>query len=232
MRVSPLLTVVLLIASCAPADPPTDDDCRVPSPAAVDGATLLGALERALVDCPEVRVQAEISAEGAATASFSGTLELSGSAEAALEFEGVFMGTPVALELTSDGERMRGGNGSAMIDEELPTELRRALAIGLTRMGALHNLARLTQAVPPDRAAGGVAEWVRVEALELGADSEIDGREAVPLSFDIVVADQPAGEAVLWLDRESGLPLLRKQTVRFPQGEMRVTERYVAFELR
>jgi len=67
-------------------------------------------------------------------------------------------------------------------DEPVPPEVREALVIGLTRMGILHNLARLVAGVPPDRASGGVRDWVEgreiawadsVEVGELGVRFEI-----------------------------------------------------------
>lgn len=78
-------------------------------------------------------------------------------------------------------------------------------------MGILNNLARLTGAREPDHADGGVREWVVVDSLP--------GRGDGALTFDIVVAGQPAGSAALAVD-EAGRPTVRHQTVRFPGGEM------------
>lgn len=78
---------------------------------------------------------------------------------------------------------------------------------------------------------GGVREWVQVVDLELGEPETIEGREARPISFRIVVAGSPSGEATLWVDVATGYPLLREQTVRFESGSMQVTERYELEEL-
>lgn len=95
------------------------------------------------------------------------------------------------------------------------------MLIGLTRMGILHNLARLIAEAAPDHADSGVREWATVD------DFAADPEDPAALSFAITVAGTPAATARLQLDA-AGLPLLRQQTVRFPGGEMRVTERYSA----
>jgi hypothetical protein len=83
-------------------------------------------------------------------------------------------------------------------------------------MGVLHNLARLTEAAPPDHSEGGVREGVTVGGF--AADSE-------GISFDLMVDGEPVGSATLQLD-ENGLPSVRRQSVTFPDGEMVVTETY------
>jgi hypothetical protein len=90
-------------------------------------------------------------------------------------------------------------------------------------MGLLHNLARLTGSAPPDHMEGGVQDWVQVS--EFAWDTEVGGeRDAV--TFLLTVAGEPSGDVVLEVDRESGAPVVRRQVVRFPEGEMLVTETY------
>lgn len=83
-------------------------------------------------------------------------------------------------------------------------------------MGILHNIANLSAGGMPDHATGGVDEWVLVSNVEVAAAA---------YNFDIIVADIPSGSATLTTD-EIGNPTMRKQTVVFPGGEMRVVETY------
>jgi hypothetical protein len=53
-----------------------------------------------------------------------------------------------------------------------------------------------------------------------------DGIDAV--SFNLNVAGEPAGSAIIEIDAH-GLPVNRRQSVRFLSGEMRVVEQYSAF---
>jgi hypothetical protein len=112
-------------------------------------------------------------------------------------------------------------NGEDTFSDRAPAHVREAMLIGMARMGLLHNLARLVAAMPPDRAAGGVTDWVRAE--DIGWVSPVERSAGPGFRFRILVAGQDAGDAELWLD-EAGLPLRRDQTVRFPQGDMRVRE--------
>ena len=123
------------------------------------------------------------------------------------------------LALVTDGDRYTYGNTTRRTLAIRPSGLSRALLIGFTRMGILHNLALLTEEAPPDHADGGVAEWVTVDEFEAV-------RLPQPgIAFAISVAGEPAGTASLDLDAD-GLPLARRQTVQFPTGEMHVTETY------
>ena len=114
------------------------------------------------------------------------------------------------------------------VEEITDSDLYLRYVIGLTRQGLLHNLAMLTAGRPPDHADGGVAEWVEVVEPQLGPPEVFGEGQARPLEFAITVSDQPVGHATLWLD-DRGLPIERRQVVNFPEGQMRVTERYTEF---
>jgi hypothetical protein len=188
---------------------------------AADPAEAFRAAEARLMATESARAAFRITSEGAITVALDGELVLVDAEQLLLTASGTFGDRPVRLELrVADGE-MTGGNGQQTFREPAPAHVREAVLVGLTRMGLLHNLARLVAALPPDRAAGGVAEWVRAEDVRWVPPT--DGSDDAGLAFRIVVSDQEAGEAELWLD-PAGLPLRRLQIVRFPQGEMQVRE--------
>jgi hypothetical protein len=119
---------------------------------------------------------------------------------------------------------MTGGTEQRSFEGDTPDHLRTALVLGLTRMGILHNLARLNGGRPPDHGDGNVREWVVPRDVTwLGVNEGNDSPRGV--RFAIEVAGARTAEASLWLDRE-GWPQRRTQTVRFPGGEMQVTEEY------
>lgn len=182
----------------------------------------VAALEARLDAAQRVEVEFEVSATGAVTANVRGRLHLERGGATVLEATGRFAGESLDVALTADAERMllRGGADESLLRAR-PTELDDALLIGLTRMGILHNLARLTAANAPDHADGGVRAWVTLEPL---------GQRQDTLEFGLTVAGEPAGTATLSLDAR-GLPLLREQRVAFPEGEMHVTERYLGFDV-
>ena len=59
-----------------------------------------------------------------------------------------------------------------------------------------------------------------------GEIETVSGGPALPITFGLVVSGQPAGEATLWFDESTGLPVQREQTVDFETGMMTVTEVY------
>jgi hypothetical protein len=183
-------------------------------------------LEQELLRRPELQVSFHITSQGAFAAELEGVLTLGAGSGTSLVAEGTFGDEPVTLSLSASEGQMSGGSQERTFQEPLPNGMREALVIGLTRMGLLHNLARLVAGSPPDRADGSVREWVQVRnvAWEPGR-GDIPGSRG--LRFDIWVGGRAAGEGTLWLDVDGeGPPVLREQIVRFPGGEMRVTERY------
>ena len=187
-------------------------------------------LEERLLKAPSVRLTWDITAEGALEAHLRGKLTLQEGDRLELDGSGPFGGSPMEVSLVSNGEDLRGGTKPRPFDISAPPALREAVVLGLTRMGLLHNLARLTAGSPPDRANGGVEEWVVVENVRRDQPQEVDGTPTVPLTFDVIVAGVPSATATLWLSEETGLPVKRTQTVRFGSDEMRVVERYGSFE--
>ena len=105
-------------------------------------------------------------------------------------------------------------------------ESNRALLLGLTRMGLLHNLARATQLSAPDHADGGVTPWITLDSFRPTTFAQDGEREGMPsLGFDLLVNDQVSASIQLWLDAD-GLPRRREQTVKFGVTEMKVVETY------
>lgn len=202
---------LLLLAGCVVARAEPRQQTRPPA----DAAAAFTALADRLLKAERVRLHVHATAEGAVVVDLRGALHMGPADQVSFTASGAFAGKPVDLALRSDRGELRIGSTTV----RTPDHLKEALLIGLRRMGILHNLARLTAAREPDRANGGVRESVTVSAFGARA------RESDALSFEITVAGQPAGSASLELDA-SGRPVARRQIVKFPSGEMRVTERY------
>jgi hypothetical protein len=197
-----------------------------PPPPSTGAPELLDQLEERLLRESGVRIPFHIVAEGALAVDLQGTLVLADGNRLRLECQGTFGPDRVEALLLSDGSRMvrtvNGGSEEGMV----PSHLRNGVVLGLTRMGLLHNLARLVAGAFPDATDGSADAWVQaMDPAHGGADPAVP--TAVAVGFGVRVAGEPAGEAILWLDPVSDVPLLRRQVVRFPGGEMRVTERYL-----
>lgn len=137
---------------------------------------------------------------------------------------------PATLRLVSDGERMAGGRSSEIgFDTTTAPALREAFAIGLSRLGLLHNLTRLYTGNPPDHADGGADDWVQVHSFEWLEPEVVARRLTRPMHFTIRVDGEDTGEATLYLRRETGLPIRRVQTIRLAGGSMTIDERYTGW---
>jgi len=199
---------------------------RIPDPA-VEAPQLVEALESLLLQDTGVILPFRVQAEGAFEAALEGSLQLASGGRARLDAQGTFGGLPVQALLVSDGRRMIWVNNGNSHEGEAPLHLREGLVLGLSRMGILHNLARLVNGSPPDATDGTAQDWVQITDLA-HAGSDPSEPIGVAVHFGIVVGGSPSGDATLWMDPESGVPLLRRQEVSFPEGKMRVTERYAA----
>lgn len=217
----PLLPLWLAAAGCNVASQPAQDGESGPP---VD----VPAAEARLLHAASLELRFRITSAGAFAADLAGTLRMEqdrvGPQRVELAADGTFGEDSVMVRLDAAGDSMAGGSGQRRFSEPVPEALWPALALGLTRMGILHNLARLTAGLPPDHAGGGVAEWV--ELSDVRQDDEASDDARVAWRFAIVVAGSETAEATLWLDLATGLPLERRQVVRFPGGEMTVTETY------
>lgn len=188
-------------------------------------------LEDRLIGAQRVEFEFEIESEGALISHFRGRVRWLRDAELSLVASGDFAGQAQALELRADATTMTSFvEGSERWSGARPPALIEALVLGLTHMGLLHNLALLTGGMGPDHAEGGAREWLATDERELGPAQTRAGVLARPLAFVIVVSHEPVGRATLWLD-ERGLPIEREQVVHFPEGDMRVVERYSNFVL-
>lgn len=208
-----------------------------PKTVPLDISAELGAIERNLLDL-DFAMRFDIASEGAVASRFVGELRVV-EETITLRASGTFDGKPVELSLSSDGERLRGGNGAAEISIPQPPELERAVVIGLARMGLLHNLAMLVGGRPPDHADGGVDAWLTatevVPGVKVGPDEpspEAQRQGAQAMSWRIQVEGAHSGDATLWWDPGARLPLERHVVVPFASGEMRVRERYTIELLR
>jgi hypothetical protein len=208
-----------------------------PTVVPLDISAELGAIEQNLLDL-DFAMRFDIASEGAVASRFVGELRVV-EETITLRASGTFDGKPVELSLSSDGERLRGGNGAVEISIPEPPELERAVVIGLARMGLLHNLAMLVGGRPPDHADGGVDTWLVAEGVRPGVQAGPDEpgpdakRQAAPaMSWQIQVDGTPSGDVTLWWDPAAKLPLERHVIVPVAGGEMRVRERYTIELLR
>jgi hypothetical protein len=165
-------------------------DCRAQS--------LFQQMERKLLS-GLVQLEVTSHAEGAVQA--DATTEVSVGPATRLHSQGTFLGKAFQKSF----------------DQPTTPALRDAVVLGLSRMGLLHNVANLTQGLPPDHAGGGVREWLQAVKFK---------RVRGGVSYAIHIDGADHGETTLYIDSKTKLPRKRTAVIHFPNADMRVTETY------
>lgn len=202
----------------APApDPEPDLDTYV---FAGDPIAAFGGLEEQLGAARRVEITTQIQSVGYFQADLTATYDVERELKVSIAVEGTVAGSPVSASWTSHDIR-----------DDRDTDIQSpvwadAVLIGITRMGALHNLARILEKQDPDHGNGDVRTWVEVDQIVWKGDEP----RTQTLEFDIIVSGIPSAEGELTLDTR-GLPLRREQLVSFDGVAMRVVEHYDRFEL-
>jgi len=246
---SSLVVSTLLLGACGapPRPPPWEAGKEEPAAASsvlpADPEAAFTALQERLLAARSIELAVEVESSQPYPSLLTGTLTLRSGNQLELAVDGKFTDQSVNLRLKSAGGRLVGGphgQGDKTIDQRTPPALGEAVVIGLMGMGLLHNLALLSSGMPPDHAAGGAASWVVTSehTWDTGRDATIDGRATRALGFQISVEGQNVGDATLWLDAATGLPVKREVRVHFSgesdgsaSGTMRVSETYLKFEV-
>lgn len=191
--------------------------------------SVFSGLEERLVGSEETGFEFHVTAEGAIEVDLRGALVIGPGKTVELSASGYFAGEEVDLRLASNGTSYEFGRLPTLSSGLVPPKLKEALLMGYTRMGILHNLAMLSAGAPPDRVGGGVEDWASTHGFTfLPHEGPEDSKT---IGFSLTVDGVPAGTASLDLDG-AGLPVTRRQTVLFPEGEMRVLERYLSVKIR
>ena len=191
---------------------------------------LVKKLEARLIAARHVAIEATVQAEGLVSGKLAGRSEWQERNRASANYRGQLGGKAAELKLASDG-RVLELRGSEQVRREAPgKESNRAELVGFVRMGLVHNLVRLSSAQAPEHGAGGLEDWLVLDAfrpMTYAQDGDLQG--AMSFGYDLLVADAVVGSVRLWLDPATGLPRRRLVIIASPQGESRVTEDYTRF---
>lgn len=218
------LSIAVLLAACGCDRSSGSGDQPTAAPATeANASTPRAAFDRSeaiLASDAPLSATCTLSASGAVTANLQALLSLGPGNRVNLTVTGDFGGEPVDAELATDGTETFITKDGETNSANTPTEIREAVAIGMTRMGLLHNAAMLVEGQLPDHADGGVREWVETENHRITTP---EGDETEVLTFDLVVAGGVPATATLEFDAEAR-PTHRTQEVSFAEGTMTVAE--------
>jgi hypothetical protein len=193
----------------------------------------LAALEQRLLNAGAVRFLFEIKNEGLNPADLKGEVDIRQGNRALLRATGTFRDSPLDVSMKSDQDRLDARINNVPVTFKTPSQLSDSLVVKLVRMGMLHTFAVLSEKRVPDLAEGQVRNVLEIRNVHRGGrDKMLGERVARPISYTMAFGGKEVGEATLWIDLASGLPVYREQKVKLgDQGEMTLVERYEKFEL-
>jgi len=218
------LLLPLVLTGCATTGPHAIPDKVV-------GLERLTEMENILINANGLSAKFELESKGENTSKMIGTLRFYEGNAVHVTAEGNFKGEQVQVLLDSRDpagiSRTLTKGASANSNRDPPaSKLRETLALGVSRMGLLHDLVVLTRDRPIEKADGGFAQWVKPLAPTDGFSDTVEGVPCRRVEFHIEVDGRDVGEASVCIADATGLPVHRKQTVHFPQGDMTVVESF------
>lgn len=166
-------------------------------------AERLANVERELENAKQVSLRFTTRTTGAVESHFSGTMNVLPGNIASIDADGEMMGKPSTIRYSANGT---------------PAQVSHALIVTLVRMGLSHDMYELSTNKPPSYIEGGADEGLKLDKLQWDAKEK-------KFTYRLIVDKNDAGEGELWVGRHD-YPTHRKLTVHFPNGDMKVDERY------
>lgn len=217
------LVLLTFLAGCASGPRPV--------PSSATAAERLAHAESALLGGKNLTGSFELDSKGENAAHLTGTIELVDGNAMHVVAEGNFKSELVQVELDSrdpTGIVRTTTKGPSVSSHRDPpaSKVREVMALGIARMGLLHNLVVLTMDQPLEKTEGGYDEWVKAVEAKDGAAESFNGESCRRVDYVLQVEGKRMAEASVCIADATGLPLQRTQTVHFETGDMTETETF------
>ena len=163
----------------------------------------LARVEKELEGRQQVSIRFTTRTTGAVESHYNGSMSVLQGNVAAIDANGEMSGKTSTLRYSASGT---------------PSQVSHALIVTLVRMGLTHDLYELSTNKPPSYVEGGVDDALKLDHLQWDAKEK-------KFTYHLIVEKHDAGEGELWVGHHD-YPVRRKLTVHFPNGDMKVDERY------
>ncbi|GEM_PF-1851917 len=166
-------------------------------------AERIAAAEKELLAAKQVTLRFSTRTTGAVESHFSGAMNVLQGNIASIDADGEMAKKSATIRYSANGK---------------PAHVSDALVITLVRMGLTHDLYELSNGQPPSFIESGAEQSLKLSQVQWDAKEK-------KFTYHLVVEGADAGEGELWVGRHD-YPVRRKLTVHFPNGDMKVDERY------
>jgi outer membrane lipoprotein-sorting protein len=150
--------------------------------------------------------------------------------QARMEVKGQVDGKDMALEMTSDGKKLKAvaTPPGKETEEPLPENFGAMVRTGLSRVGPTAGLL-LAHPSFQSKEEKDLDKTLRLSDFKVGADGKVEGRDARVLEYKVTPTGAGPVTLKLWLDARTRLPL--KRELRDEKEGFRVIETYSEFKL-
>jgi hypothetical protein len=188
--------------------------------------TALDDLADRLLAARSLRIRARVASEGRIQSRFEGTLVAGRGQRMRITLEGSFGGRDASALLVCDGVKMRGGSRAQRFEFDAPPFLRERILVGFVRMGLAHDTTMLAMGQPPDHLDGNVARSLEVVGASHAPGAAVRGAATESWNWALLVDHKAAADQELWLDARTNLPVRRRVSMHFPEGDVDFGEEY------
>jgi hypothetical protein len=224
MRRASLAVALAAVIACSSR--PSRAPAATGEPNSATASTALDALAERLLAARTLRIRTRLASGGRIESRFDGTFLAGAGARVRIALEGSFGGRDASAYLVCDGVKMRGGGRGYRFEFDAPPWLRERMVVGFVRMGLAHDAATLAMGKPPDHLNRGVAQSFEVLAPSRTPGEPVRGAPTESWNWALLVERVPAADQELWLDTRTHLPVRRRGTMHFPEGDVDFGEEY------
>ncbi len=143
-----------------------------------------------------------------------------------IRMKGTFNGKPDDVVLRTDGIVTMIGRDGEQTRLQPGRSMRQAVQLGFARVGLWHNLMLLSHGTQPEHNEGGILQWTDVANVRYASPAK---KGQTGLTFDVVIEGKPLGQATLWFDDTSKMPVRREQALTIDGKTIRTVEDYSNF---
>ena len=178
--------------------------------------------EQALLSAKQLAIDVHVKTTGSFHVDIKTTWRWSPSSKLRIDIDGVLLGLQASTRFVSNGQYMQWPNNLERVSPDLDTGSR----LMLFRLGASYNAIRIASGTLPDGLDGTGAYFARWTNVRIGPPKRIGRKRCIPIEHTMVVADGEIGQATLWIDAKTHLPVRRTMRIGYNGGMMDVEERY------
>ena len=143
-----------------------------------------------------------------------------------IRMKGTLNGKPDDVVLRTDGIVTMVGRDGEQTRLQPGKSMRQAVQLGFARVGLWHNLMLLSHGKQPEHNEGGILQWTDVANVRYASPQK---KGLTGLTFDVVIEGTRVGEATLWFDDVSTMPVRREQAITIDGKTIKTVEDYSDF---